>query len=71
VVGNLDMDLLIRGTPEENAAATERLLREFAPGGGYIFSSSNTLSYGVRPENVLAVSGVITGQERKAGGSLC
>jgi len=62
VVGNLDMDLLIRGTPEQNAAETKRLLREFGPGGGYIFSSSNTLSYGVRPENVLAVSRVIKGQ---------
>jgi len=65
VVGNLDMDLLIRGTPEQNAAETKRLLREFAPGGGYIFSSSNTLSYGVRAENVLAVSRVIKGQESK------
>jgi uroporphyrinogen decarboxylase len=45
LVGNVDVDLLSRGTPEEVRAETRRLLAEIAPGGGYLLGSSNSVPY--------------------------
>ena len=55
VMGNLSVDLLGRGTVEEVAAATERLLREVSAKGPHIMSSGNTIASCVRPENFLAL----------------
>lgn len=55
VVGNVDVDLLSRGTPEDVSAATARLLREVSAHGGHILSSGNTISSSVRPENLRAM----------------
>ncbi|HUU09297.1 MAG TPA: uroporphyrinogen decarboxylase family protein [Phycisphaerae bacterium] len=52
VKGNVDCTRVLPfGTAEEVAAETRRALREGAPGGGYILSSSNSIHSAVRPEN--------------------
>jgi hypothetical protein len=52
LLGNLDCDLLARGTPAEIEAEVARLMREVAPGGGYVFSTSNTVLMDVPLENL-------------------
>ena len=51
VMGNVDVDLLSRGTPAEVAEATRLLMSEVASKGGHILSSGNTLSSSVNPDN--------------------
>ena len=55
VMGNVDVDLLGRGTVKEVEAATRRLLREVSAKGPHIMSSGNTIASCVRPENYLAM----------------
>ena len=43
VIGNVDVDLLIRGTPEEVERETRRHLELLGPGGGYVLGSSNSI----------------------------
>lgn len=43
LLGNLDCDLLVRGRPEEIEAGVIELMQQIAPGGGYVFSTSNTV----------------------------
>lgn len=50
--GNVDCaQTLTFGTREEVIAETKRALKNGAPGGGYILSSSNSIHSGVKPEN--------------------
>ena len=54
--GNVDCaDTLSFGTREDVVEETLRALREGAPGGGFILSSSNSIHSGVKPENYLAM----------------
>jgi uroporphyrinogen decarboxylase len=54
--GNVDCShLMTLGTPEAVTAATRKALREGAPGGGFILSSSNSIHSSVKPENYLAM----------------
>jgi uroporphyrinogen decarboxylase len=54
--GNVDCShLMTRGTPDQVAEATRRALRQGAPGGGFILSSSNSIHSSVKPENYLAM----------------
>jgi len=55
VVGNLDVDLLSRGTVEEVRAATREMIARVSPSGGHVLSSGNTISSSVRPENYLSM----------------
>ena len=56
VKGNVDCaDLMTFGTPEEVVEDTKRALRQGAPGGGFILSSSNSIHSAVKPENYLAM----------------
>jgi len=56
LMGNLDLDYLLPlGKPEDVKAEVERLIREVAPGGGYILSTTNVLTRYVPPENALAM----------------
>ncbi len=55
LIGNVEVDLLARGTPEEVRRQVRWLLREVAPGGGYCLGSSNTVTYYVKPENYRAM----------------
>ena len=55
VLGNVDLDLLTRGTPAEVDAEVRGLIRDIAPGGGYILTSGNSLASYVEPANVVAM----------------
>jgi len=55
LIGNVEVDLLARGTEDQVRAEVRRLLREVAPGGGYCLGSSNTIAYYVNPRNYRAL----------------
>ena len=55
VMGNVDVDLLARGTVDDVVAATKSLLRNVSGVGPHIMSSGNTIASCVRPENYLAL----------------
>jgi uroporphyrinogen decarboxylase len=55
LMGNIDVDLLSRGTPEEIEQLTKKRLDELKNGGGYMLSSSNSICDYVKPENYLAM----------------
>lgn len=59
LVGNLSVDLLSRGSPEEVARETHALLEGASAGGGYGFASGNSLARFVELGNVYAISKVI------------
>lgn len=54
LLGNVDLNILALGTPADVEKEVRRLIRDLAPGGGYIISSGNSLASYLRPENVLA-----------------
>jgi uroporphyrinogen-III decarboxylase len=56
LLGNVDLDLLGRGTPEETEKEVKELLKIAAPGGGYIMTSGNGLAAFLKPECVMAMS---------------
>ena len=54
--GNVDCaHTLSFATKEEVIEETKQCLRDGAPGGGYILSSSNSIHSSVKPENYLAM----------------
>jgi uroporphyrinogen decarboxylase len=56
LMGNVDCaHTLVEGTPEQVADETLRVIRMAAPGGGFVLTSSNTIHYGVRAENYMAM----------------
>ena len=55
LLGNIDVDLLTRGTEEAVRRAVRTVRDEVFPGGGVILSSSNSIPNYVRPENYLAM----------------
>lgn len=55
VMGSVDVDLLIRGTTAEVTGATKEIIKRVSPGGRHILSSSNTISSGVKSENLKAM----------------
>ena len=55
VIGNIDVDLLTRGTQEQVEADTEQHLRSLAPGGGYVLGSSNSITRSTKPDNYRAM----------------
>lgn len=55
LLGNIDMDMLARGTPEQVTELVKQNLREVAPGGGYCVGSSNSVSDFVKLENYNAM----------------
>jgi uroporphyrinogen decarboxylase len=59
VIGNLDLNILGMGTPEETDREVKELIRDLGPGGGYMISSGNSLASYLKPENVLAMSQAI------------
>ena len=56
LIGNVDVDTLVRGTPEQVDKIVRELIRDIAPGGGYMLSSGNTIPCYARIENVWAMS---------------
>ena len=59
IMGNVDLDLLGAGTPQEVDEYVYDLIRDVAPGGGYIVTSGNSLADYLKPECVLAISEAI------------
>lgn len=59
LVGNISMEDLINGTPEEIVAQVRSRIETIGAGGGYIVSSSNSLTANMKPENVRAMSRAI------------
>lgn len=53
--GNIDVDVLARGTPEAVRELTRRRLRELGPRGGYCLGSSNSVPDYAKVENYLAM----------------
>ena len=56
LLGNVDLNILGLGTPEDVDAEVKWLINEAAPGGGYILSAGNSLPSYVQPANVLAMA---------------
>jgi len=56
LLGNVDLNLLGMGTPEQVDDEVRTLIRDVGPGGGYIATSGNSLAGYLKPENVLALS---------------
>lgn len=55
LLGNLECDLLARGAPADIDAAVLKLMQEVAPGGGYVFSTSNSVLPDVPMRNLEAM----------------
>lgn len=56
LIGNLDCgELLSNGTPREVAAKAREIISQVSPGGGHIFSSSNSIHDAVKLENLYAM----------------
>jgi Uroporphyrinogen decarboxylase (URO-D) len=53
--GNLDVNLLAGGTPDQVRTTTLELLRDVAPGGGYLLASGNSVSSFCKVECVKAM----------------
>ncbi len=61
LVGNIDLDLLSRGTPEEVIQYTKANMEKLGYNGGYCVGSSNTLTDYVNPENLKAMIETVLG----------
>lgn len=54
-MGGWDLQkLLPLGTPKQNREGVKKLIQEYAPGGGYIFSPAHNIEPETPPENVVA-----------------
>jgi len=56
LLGNVDLNILGMGTPEEVDREVYGLIRDVGPGGGYILTSGNSLASYLNPECVLAMA---------------
>jgi len=56
LLGNLDLNILGAGTPEDTDREVKELIRNVAPGGGYVLTSGNSLASYLKPECVMAMS---------------
>jgi uroporphyrinogen decarboxylase len=56
LLGNVDLNLLGLGSIQDVDDEVRGLIRDVAPGGGYIVTSGNSLAGYLRPENCLALS---------------
>lgn len=55
IIGNVSVDALGRGTPDEVRALVKQCMTIGKPGGGYMISSSNSVPPYAKPENVRAM----------------
>ncbi|MCD6318912.1 hypothetical protein J7M02_07595 [Candidatus Aerophobetes bacterium] len=71
IVGNINMNNLKTGTPDQVEQEVKEKIEKIAPGGGYIVSSGNSLIGGLRPENVKSmVEAVVKYGKYKRDGNL-
>jgi hypothetical protein len=59
LLGNVDLNILALGTPEDVHRQVRELIRDVGPGGGYIITCGNSLAGYLEPENVLALSAAV------------
>ena len=64
VLGNVDLNILGMGTPEDVDLEVRGLIRDVGPGGGYIVTSGNSLAAYVTPANALALGNSVQRQGR-------
>ncbi|MBD3337901.1 MAG: nucleoside 2-deoxyribosyltransferase, partial [Candidatus Lokiarchaeota archaeon] len=55
LIGNVDVDLLSRGSREQVIERVKYLIKEIAPGGGYCLGSGNSVPEYAIPENFAAM----------------
>jgi uroporphyrinogen decarboxylase len=55
LLGNVDLNLLGLGSPEQVDREVYELIRDVGPGGGYVLTSGNSLAGYLQPSNVLAM----------------
>lgn len=71
IVGNINMNNLRTGTPDQIEQEVREKIEKIAPGGGYIVSSGNSLINGLKPENVKCMTEAIVKYGRyKSNGNL-
>ena len=56
LLGNVDLNILGMGSPEEVDREVRELIRDVGPGGGYILTSGNSMASYLKPECILAMS---------------
>jgi len=56
LIGNIDINTLALGTPEEVREEVRTKIRALAPGGGYVCASSTCIPEYARPENFAALA---------------
>lgn len=56
ILGNVNLNTLGMGTPEETYAEVRNLIRDLGSGYGYIVSSGNSVPDYVKPENMMALA---------------
>jgi uroporphyrinogen decarboxylase len=59
IIGNVDINTLTMGTPDEVYQEAAGLIRDLSPGYTYIISAGNSIPDYVKPENVIALSRAI------------
>ena len=55
LLGNVDLNLLGMGSPDAVDQEVKELIRDVAPGGGYVVTSGNSLAAYLLPDNVRAL----------------
>ena len=55
LIGNIDVDLLVRGSPSQVTESVRSLLASAAPGGGFILGSGNSITTDMPLENYVAM----------------
>lgn len=55
LLGNVDLNILTKGSPEETEAEVISLVNTAGPGGGYILTSGNSLASYLNPDCVMAM----------------
>ena len=56
LLGNVDLNILGMGSPEEVDREVRELIRDVGPGGGYILTSGNSMASYLKPECILSMS---------------
>ena len=59
ILGNVNVNTLSMGTPDETYEEVRSLIKDLAPGYGYIVSSGNSVPDYVQPENMMALAKAI------------
>lgn len=60
LMGNVSVDLLSKGTPEQIDKEVKQKIETLGTGGGYILASSNGIAASCKPENVIAMDEAVS-----------